>query len=311
MKRLYYKYIFLGLLLLIGIMIIKKTYNSIESIENISVNIGNYLSVYFSKFAISIINKKDFVYEDSNEEFIKNLPKKIKYKYEETRAQLLKNNIDNDYFENVETDSAGTWHMKDKKTEKLWNIMKPLIQNIMDDVFLKSNLVKHIDYPVIHFRCADTPFIKHKHYHFQKYKFYKDSLDYISSKTNKTYDTVIIVYSNTHNSSKNDREKCDIYANSMSEYLKTIGYKSIIQNESNLDDFATLYYAPAVISPGSSYSFMSGFFGKGLFVSGGHQSEGELEISGIGDWLFKGYNVMHSEIKDYQDTDGVIKILSN
>jgi hypothetical protein len=175
MKKTYYKYIVIFLLLLIAFLIIKKSHKSIEGAENISTNIGNCLCAYFRSLTISILNKKDFVYDDSNEDFIKYLPKKIKYKYDNIREQLLKNNIDNDYFENVETDSGGTWHMKDKNTEKLWTIMKPLIQNIMDDAFLKSNLVKHIDYPVIHFRCADTPFIKHRHYHFQKYKFYKDS----------------------------------------------------------------------------------------------------------------------------------------
>ncbi len=309
MKMIYYIYI--GFILLLFFIMIKKIYKYNEGLENMSTNIGNYLSSYFRSLMISIVNKVDFVYDDSNEDFINYLPKKIEYNYDEIREQLLQNNIDNDYFENIETDPNGCWNMKDAKTEKMWHIMKPLIQNIMDDAFLKSNQVKIVDYPVIHFRCADVPFVKHRDYHFQKYKFYKDALDYISYKTNKKYDSVIILYSNTHLSSNTDKEKCDIYANALMEYLKTIGYKSIIQSKSSLDDFATRYYAKAVISPGSSYSFMSGFFGKGVFVSGGHQSEGEAEISGVGEWLFKGYNVMHNEINNYYETDDVIKILSN
>ena len=52
--------------------------------------------------------------------------------------------------------------------------MKDLIHKILDETLIKSNLKKQIDYPVIHFRCADTPFARHSKYHFQKYIMIKE-----------------------------------------------------------------------------------------------------------------------------------------
>lgn len=301
--------VFFGILLIVLLYSFFKNRSWKEGAENIPLTVGNYTCRYFHELAICILKKEDFEYDLPDEDFIKYLPSNLPYKYDDIHYELLENGIDLDYFEKNQKDSVGTWSMKDDKNEKIWIAMKPLIQPIFDNAFLKSDLKKHVDYPVIHFRCADTPFSKHFQYHFQKYEFYKNALEEITKKIKK-YDKVIISYCNTHGSDKQKQEKCDVYLNSLENYLQSIGYESIVKCQSNLDDFATLYYAPAVISTGSSYSFMSGYFGKGVFISGGHQNEDSNEIDGIGNWLYKGYNVMHSEVPDYYDTDNVIKILS-
>jgi len=280
-----------------------------EGATNINSNIGNVLSQYFHHLIISILKKEDFKYNLPDEDFLKHFPTHLSYTFDDIRAKLLENGIDNSYFETIQTSDVSTWCLKDNKSEKMWLIMKPLVQKIYDAAFDKTDVNKQVDYPVIHFRCADTPFIRHFQYHFQKYEFYKKALDEITTKIKK-YDKVIISYCNAHLSNNKNQQKCDVYFNSLVDYLKSIGYDSILKCQTNIDDFAMMYYAPAVISPGSSYSFMSGFFGRGLFISAGHQDEGKSEFEGIGEWLYKGYNIMHSEVPDYYDIDKVIKILS-
>jgi hypothetical protein len=51
--------------------------------------------------------------------------------------------------------------------------MKPLINKILDETFQKCGLKKDVYNPIIHFRCADTPFIKGNGYHLQYYSFFK------------------------------------------------------------------------------------------------------------------------------------------
>jgi hypothetical protein len=284
--------------------------------DNQPRQLGNVVSSYFFHLVKSILKKKDFNVSDTpgtlldsekEKDFIKHFPKHLPYKYDDIYDKLLSAGISSQYFDS-HSDELAMWTINDKETETIWIIIKPIVQSILDDAFQKSDLVKTVNVPVIHFRCADVPFARHFVYHFQKYAFYKDALKDISSKITK-FNSVQISYCNDHNSSEENKTSCDIYIKSLCDYLLSIGYDSTIKCQSSLDDFATLYYAPAVISTGSSFSFMSGFFGKGIFISAGHQNEGEVQAESVGEWLYKGYNVMHSEISDYHDTANVIKKL--
>jgi hypothetical protein len=198
------------------------------------------------------------------------------------------------------------WQVKNNKIEKFWLIMKPLIKEIIDNALKKSGLYKKVQYPVIHFRCSDIPFIRHNQYKLQKYTFYKDSLEEIKRKSGVNYDTIILLTSNVHRSNINNKEACDIYLNGIKNYIESIGYKVIIQSKSKEEDFATLFYAPAVISPGSSFSFISGFFNDGIFISEGHQSL----CTNCGKWLVSGYGIDHKKVKNYYDTSNVLSILN-
>ena len=56
---------------------------------------------------------------------------------------------------------------------------------------------------------------------------------------------------------------------------------------------------------------MSGFFGKGLFYSGGHIEEKDKKAgcTMCNKWLINKYEIKHSIVDDYHDTDKVISIL--
>ena len=287
---------------------------------NINIDIGNYLCNYFCNLGLSIIEKKAFTFKLDNVNFIKNLPSFIKYDdkmYNKMYNKIHTNfklrgitlNIMKDI---VQHQSNILWFMSNNINYNFWICMKDLIHKILDEALIKSNLKKQIDYPVIHFRCADTPFARHSKYHFQKYKFYKEILNKINIDTNINYNKVILLSCSFHRSDNNIKKACDIYTNSLSDYLKSINYSSQIECKSNIEDFATLFYAPVVISISSSFSFMSGFFGKGIFYSAGLQeSDKKTNCTLCNKFLINKYDVKHSSIDDYYDTKKVISILES
>jgi hypothetical protein len=264
-------------------------------------DIGNYLAVYCVYMASAFLQKKHFRFTYIDKPFLKNLPLYIKFN-KDIYDKLIKEGLT--YINlNLFLIKPSYWRTTNNKREKFWLIMKPLIKEIIDKTLKKSGLYEEVLYPVIHFRCSDVPFIKHSTYKLQKYTFYKDSLEEIKRKSGINYDTVILLTSSIHRSNNKNREACEIYTQSLKKYIESIGYKVIIQSKSADQDFATQYYAPAVISPGSSFSFMSGFFSDGLFISEGHL------CTNCSEWLIRGYSIDHKNVKSYHDTDNVISLL--
>lgn len=288
---------------------------------NINKEIGNYLSTYFYYLGLSIIEQKDFKFKVDNDAFIKHLPSFINYKnniyYNHTTIynKLKQNGITLDFFKKI-TLPETIWFMYNNLYYKFWLCMKDIVYIILDNAFIKSNLKKTIEYPIIHFRCADTPFVRHSQYHFQKYEFYKEVLNKIYSEIDKKYindKKIKILSCSFHKSDDVIKKSCKIYTNSLCDYLKSIDYETIVECNKNIEDFATLFYAPAVISIGSSFSFMSGFFGKGLFYSGGHIEEKDKKAgcTMCNKWLINKYEIKHSMVDDYHDTDKVISLLKS
>jgi hypothetical protein len=94
-------------------------------------------------------------------------------------------------------------------------------------------------------------------------------------------------------------------------YLKTLGYTATVKCSKIDEDFATLFYAPAVIGTGGSFSFMAGFFSDGLFFSSMYDEGKDRELKDSDGWLLNGYTLKHSEVADYYDTNTVIKSLKD
>lgn len=285
-----------------------------EDFDNIKLDIGNELCYYFTNLGLSILEKKDFNYILGNlgnkmKEyfFFETLPSFIKYEYDDIYDCFVSNNITHEYISNIFI--VGTWEINDNKLYHFWFCMKPLINKILDETFQKCDLKKNVYNPIIHFRCADTPFIKQNGYHFQYYSFFKVALEKISIKTNNKYNSIDIMSCSFHRSDEKMQKSCKIYAESLQNYLKEIGYDSNIICNSNIDDFATLFYAPIVISTNSSFSFMSGFFGNGIFIS--TEFIKDEKCNSCKDFTLYGYNLMHDLVDDYNNTDNVISLLKN
>lgn len=323
-------YIILILLCVISIIITNKSYLQVyfcliiiytifsnkiyENYENINMDIGNMLSEYYSNLVISILNKKDFIYKNDfyvnnatvvNEknEFLNNFPQFIKFN-NELYNEFLKNNITaNDI---TTHQGFGFWKITDIKHEKIHKIMKPTVNKILNDVFIKLNLKKEVKYPVIHFRCADTPFNKWPSYTFQKYSFFDRALNDIKNKIGD-FKNITILACFDHLSNNKNKDSCNNYIHKLKDSLNN--YEINIECNSNVDDFVTLFYAPAVISTLSSFSFMSGYFGNGIYIQPNMLSEDNIEFCDNCELNYSGYNIPHNKVDDYHNVDEVYKLL--
>ena len=307
-------------LLLLCIMAVFYIQNrTVETFDNIKVDIGNELSYYFYHLGLCILQKKDFEYNNlvtnknstMQEHFFFNaLPTYIKYEFDTIHDCFIKNGLSN---ENIHEkmglifDGLTAFELFNNDRYLFWNCMKPLVHKILDDGFQKSGLTKDIENPIIHFRCADTPFLRYSGYHLQYYSFFKEALENIAKKTKKQINKVDLMSCVSHKANETEKQSCSTYANSLQEYLNNNGYQTEIVCNSNIDDFAAMFYAPAVISTWSSFSFISGFFGNGIYIST-EGDKGKL-CSMCEDVTLYGYNLPHELVTDYNNTDDVVKLL--
>lgn len=312
---------FILIIIIIIIIIIVKKYlkNKLEEkLENNTeetYNIGNQMSIYYHNMIICILQKKDFINNYIITTFFYNkLPNFIPWSELEPIYELFnkgRNNKDIVTFEYINSiESCSLWHVTNSTIEYMWICMKPLINKIYTNAFIKSNLVKSIDKIIIHFRCADTPFVRHPGYHFQKYTFFKNALNKLT--LNISNKNIIILYNNSHLSDNKNQSACDIYVESLKKYLSNLDYNVTIESKSQLDDFATLFYAPAVISTSSSFSFISGYFGNNNnnFISATHYLNNNM-CNDCGEWIYNGYDLHHDNVIDYYDTKKIITQLTN
>jgi hypothetical protein len=281
--------------------------NKKEDFENIKIDIGNTFCDYYYKYFISIINKKNFVYNvkstyngkyiEEKSQFIDSLPKKILFNAE-IYDKLIETNIDFEKYKNVY--SLDFWGIHSLEKHTIHAVMKPYMNKIFNNLFTKLGLNVISTNPIIHFRCADTPFIKINNYHFQKYDFFKDVL----KKYN--YNKVIILSCTKHLSSNEERESCMKYAELLKDQLKI--YNPEIKCGTNIDDFVSMFYAPVVISTQSSYSFMAGFFGNSTYIQPNFMENDKECEDCFNDW--RGYSVPHEMITNYHDTEKVYNLLN-
>ena len=321
MKYNYKIYILIIVLIVISVSIYLYTLPNIrenfdtEVIDFYQVSeIGNTLACYFYSMGLAFLRGKKFQTNSINgrNNFIQYLPTTIEFDKNIQDAFISVGITD----ESLQTElnkidgvCLSAWTTLTKERETFWTIMKPTVNRLIKQALEKSGLYKNIDAPVIHFRCSDVPFGGQEYYHFQRYNYFKDALTTIQQKTNKKYDKVYICYCNSHISSNENKKSCDIYYNSLVEYLQNLRYNVISQCSSSEDDFATMFYAPGIISTSSSFSFMAGFFSDGVFISSMYDERIGRECEDCQDWFKPGYTLKHSEVQDYHDTSDVISLL--
>lgn len=271
---------------------------------NNKVDMGNFLSTYYRSLVLSILERRDFTYIIPNKPFINKLPSNIPFR-QDLFMELNQLGITATKFKKTYPSGIEFWFVKDKLQQDIGYVMKPLLHSLLDTALNSENL-HGSSQPVIHFRCADTPFIRNRHYHFQKYSFFKDALE-----NNRANKSITLLSCSTHKADQQKQESCKSYTDYLQEYLQSIGYSVIVQCKTPEQDFATMFYSPLVISTGSSFSFMSGFFGSGQFISTLHENDTK-KITGCTDcdtWMYKGYNILHSSVNDYHNTDQVKQLL--
>ena len=157
--------------------------------------------------------------------------------------------------------------------ELFWAKSRSFLNELLSTVFEKLKLpkVKLQNDPILHFRCSDIPFVNHEDYHFIKYNYF----DWVKGKIlsdNYSHWYIITACGHGINDDKKD-EYCNIckhYLNSLQEYIndKLEVSTTVLQNRSALEDFASFFFAPILISAtSSSLSFMAGVASDGKYFT--------------------------------------------
>lgn len=303
------KYKIIGLLLIIIGSLIFHMANSIEGMSEKRIDVGNYISDYYFQYVCSILEEKNFRYnsafgENSVYSFIQYFPNDIVFD-KSIHDNFSKNGINMDHLkQNKDFSNASFWIINQEKQITLTNIMKPHMHAIIDNALKQEGLHKNVGVPVIHFRCADTPFIRSEHYHFQKYKFFTEILNKYS------YSEIIILSYTKHKTGDKEQKSCDEYANALKTHLEEKGYKVTIKSDNLGDDFATIFYSPLIISTSSSFSAMAGLFSDGAYYQTcptDIKNDANARI-----FMYpKEYNLEHENVPDYYDVPNVIKLLKS
>jgi hypothetical protein len=282
-----------------------------EGIGSHRVTIGNYLSEYYYQYVCSILEQKDFKFKCTFEEnsvysFLRYLPDNIIFDKSIYDA-FSKNGITMDYLkQSPDFFNVAFWYLNQEKQITLANIMKPQMNKIIDAALKSEGLYKKVSVPVIHFRCADTPFIRQGHYKFQKYKFFTEIL----RRYPECYEIILLSYTK-HNTGNNEQDACAEYANSLKTHLEKNGYKVTVKSDSDVEDFATIFYSPVIISTSTSFSAMSGLFSDGDY----YQTFPSTYITNNTDTRMfmypNSYDLKHEDVPDYYDVPNVIKLLKS
>jgi len=287
-----------------------------ENMESVPIDIGNFLSYYYCNLINAVIEEHDFMldklqgvrehgpsnefYETPNLPFFSHL-KDVPYSVlEPYRKQFVAAGI-------VEKQTCNyDYHCYDDNPVKyrVNRILKPLVHALFDDALQGTGIDPAIlvDHPVIHFRCSDVPFLKSPEYKLQHYAYFADCLD----KIGRTFTQITILWYGGHHAGAENTRACSLYAAQLQAYLTGLGYQVDIQSHSNVEDFAILFYAPAVISTGGSYSMFAGYFGSGVFFQ---PQMFPVPAGETADWLVDGYNMEHEEVADYYDVESVLSLL--
>jgi len=267
-------------------------------------SIGNRMSDYFAGVGLAFYDGHDYNddnnYNDVNHPLNKYMPQVVKFDPElqsELKKSLSPQAIDvvRDY-----KGKTASWVVVNDDVYQFWKIMKPTVKKMLSDLFDKLEMNKNVKWPIIHYRCSDVPFWRMRHYHVQRFQYYKDTLNEIKNK-GVNIKKITIMYNSSHQSGNENKEACDNYIDMLREYLSSMDIETEINSETNVEDFAQLFYAPAVISTGGSFSFMSAFFGDGIFITA--PSEPIKNCDKNCDFIKKEYNIEHEDVISYHDID--------
>ena len=81
----------------------------------------------------------------------------------------------------------------------MWEALGPYTKEILDQTLRKVKCVCSQNYPVIHFRCSDCPFVLNEVYHLPYYDYYEWAIDKLRSR-NIDCSEVLILTSHEHRS---------------------------------------------------------------------------------------------------------------
>jgi hypothetical protein len=266
-------------------------------------SLGNRLSEYFyftnTKFA-------------SEQKLIKEQARNARNKKSELRAfyktlDWVRQKTLIDY----QSEPRSAWNQIDENGHKknnyllYWQTIRPLIHTVYE----KNIIDLKPQYPVVHFRCSDAPFIKHGYYHLTKSK----SVQWMAQKIKERgFSKVTVLSCNAH--LRQDKNSCAKYVNFYADIFKSSGIEVEFQCNSIVQDFSMMIYSPLLVSlNASSFSFMAGISKKPQdYIScnmGIESNNGYLRQTDA-DWILDHEEpLLHENVDDYNNVDDVLRKL--
>ena len=244
--------IMLSIIIVILITIIfTKLTNKIYKVKNYAI--GNTLSSYFALYFYCCKSKKKISINTKHKSsIIKHLPKNLPFQSINVEFDI------NVLKENIKT--ASLW----QNNFKVWKSLQPIVKKCIKNSANLSNIITPKYKCVIHFRCADVPFVKHDSYHLLKYSWYSKAINL--ALRYKNFTKIHIIMCNTHHSNKLSYLCNDLVKDLQSFILKTFNIQSILICNKPDEDFLIMYNSNILIGCMSSFSFFAGLASDNLYI---------------------------------------------
>ena len=192
---------------------------------------------------------------------------------------------------------------------QFWQHVRPSVR-----AFYEKNIQRiEIPYPIVHFRCSDSPFIRNNEMHLVKVSTVKWIADKIKA---KGFSKVIMLNCQGHQlKGKSSQKSCIKYADFYVEQLKNNGLEVELQCNEMFKDFAMMIYSPLLVSlNSSSFSFIAGISkNPNDYVSCnmGAERDGVYYFQTNADWAIDhNQPVLHKDVARYGKVADVIDMLN-
>jgi hypothetical protein len=170
-----------------------------------------------------------------------------------------------------------------------WKAWSSLLRQWFATTFIVSSSAAYRNAAVVHFRCSDVPFMRHKIYHLYPRKYFQFAGDKIKK---LGIDEVAVLFCRDHGlehlteaygyNATVARAQCSMYAAVISNWLVETGLKvgpSVCVDSKTT--WAIMANSAALVSTGGSFSFLPGVSKtKGRFISPRYATEGATDING-------------------------------
>lgn len=238
----------LGIFILCTFIYPKTTYEIFHKVRPHAI--GNTLSSYFTLYLHRCKNNKPFIVNTNHKSsIIKNLPESLPLRKIDIDVNGLEKHIE----------ESTLW----EENFDVWKKLQPVVRQCIKKSLELSNIPRYEC--VIHFRCSDTPFNRHRSYHLLKYSWYYKAMNVALQY--KSIQKIHILMCSSHRSHPLSY-LCNNLVKDLQDFLHRIfGIPSIVICNSPDNDFSIMYNSHVLIAGGiSSFSFFAGLASDNLFI---------------------------------------------
>jgi len=286
------------LALLIGILIY------IANKPSATNSLGNRLAEYFYYINTSVASNEKLSQEQQRN--IRNKESDLRKFYKKLDWTRQKEIV------NYHSEPRGSWNQinsdGNRKLNYLayWQSIRPFVHSVYEKNIDKVSA----EYPVIHFRCSDIPFMKYEYYHLTKATSVKWMADKIKE---RGFAKAILLSCNEHLTL--DQKSCAQYVDFYIDLFNSYGIEIEKQCNTIFKDFAMMVYSPLLVSlNSSSFAFMAGISKNPrdyVSCNMGMEYHGVYVLQTEADWLLDPREpLLHKNVEDYHQVEEVIKELN-